>query len=174
MSNEDQAPAPVRFGGYFRKRAAEPGQGLHHVDRSTGELSLRPFLGAEFADERGRTTVDGDPTAGPYPPFPLLRLSTNYVANEPWIELVNVKAVTVPSGPADNPWNGQQPPHTFLRCDEVVLHMLSGDFRYRVTHQPGKYAGAEHVNGAEHTATDVAGDPNTHVDWFYDLDLIEE
>lgn len=171
MSNEDVAP--VRSGGNFRKRAGEPGSGVHHTDPATGQPSLRPFAGAEFADERGRTTVNGEPDGGPLPAPKMLRLSTTYVSQEPWIELVNVRPVTVPSGPAGNPWNGQQPPHTFLQADEVVLHMLSGDFRYKVVHQPGKYEGAVHVDG-DHAATDVTGNPDTHVDWFYDLDLIEE
>ncbi len=51
---------------------------------------------------------------------------------------------------------------------------LSGDFRYAVTHQPDKYEGRDHVDGDEHVSTAVAGDPDTHVDNFYDLDLIEE
>lgn len=172
MPNDDK-----RRGLMVRKLAAEDGTGLYHRDHITGEPALRPLKGVVFADELGRKH-DLDGNAHPAPR--LLRLPTDYVLREAWIELVNQRGVVKPSGPASNPWNGQQAPHTFVHCDEVILHMIdpdteeSVDYRYRVTHQPDKYDTPVHEDGVTETACDNAGDPTTHVDHFYDLDLIEE
>jgi hypothetical protein len=80
----------------------------------------------------------------------------------PFLELVGAWPVFAPAGPRDNPWANT---HTFVCADALVLHMLDGDYRYRVTHQPGKYddeTGEPSFN---------AGDPTTHVDWFYIAEL---
>lgn len=144
-----------------------------YADHLTGEPSLYPLLGVVWTDEYGRKT---DLEGNPFPPQKQIRIPTDYVTREPWIELVGVKAVARPKGPASNPWREA---HTFLQADEIVFHMLDGDgnpvdHRYRVVHQPDKYDTADHVDGADEVPTDNAGDPSTHVDWFYDADLIEE
>lgn len=158
---------------HVRKLAGEPGSGEHLPDHKTGEMSLRPFIGAIFLDDMGRSTVDGVPNGDPVPPPKRIGwIPMDYAQRESWVEIVGQRPVVAPAGTVANPYSKQ--PHVFLHADEIVLHMVSGDYRYRVVHQPGKYEGAEHVPGAEHTATDVTGDPNTHVDWFYDADLIEE
>ena len=90
-------------------------------------------------------------------------LPHDYVEREPWIELVNVRPVTKPAGPPDNPWAKR---HDFLHCDELVLHMIDGDRRYKVVANPDKY-------DAEGNPTDVVGDPNAEVRWYYDADLVK-
>lgn len=95
------------------------------------------------------------------------RMSMRYALDADWIELVNPRIVTKPSGPADNPTKTE--PHNFRHADELVLHdvTLNGRphrLRYRVVHQPDKY-------DADGNPTDVAGDPTTHVDWYFDAEL---
>lgn len=156
-----------RRGLMVRKLAGEPGSGVHHLDHITGQPALYPLAGVVFTDAQGRRE---DLNRVPYPPQRLIRVPTDYVQREPWIEVVGPKPAIANGGPKANPTAIM---HTFIQADELVLHMLDGDYRYKVTHQPGKYVGAEHVDGEAHVATDVAGDPNTHIDWFYDADLIE-
>lgn len=139
-----------------------------YSDHLTGEPAKYPLKGVVFTDPQGRSTnLDGSPVAAPK----LTRISTDYAQREPWIELVNPTAVVRNGGSAQNPTAKL---HTFVQADEIVLHMIDGDYRYRVTHQPDKYEGAEHANDADHVASNAAGDPNTHVDWYYDVELIEE
>lgn len=161
MSSE----APRREGLRVRKLAGDPNHpdAVYHPDHITGLPSLRPFGGVSFIDGRGRNTSE---------PQQKIQVPVDYVTREPWIEAVGLEPLVVPAGTAANPYS--KTPHVFMQADEIILHMLDGDYRYQVVHQPGKYEGAEHVDGAEHTATDVTGDPDTHVDWFYDADLIEE
>ena len=40
----------------------------------------------------------------------------------------------------------------------MILHLQTGDVRYRVTHQPDKY-------------DDPGEESGSRVDWFYDLEL---
>lgn len=138
-----------------RKLAGEPGSGVHHTDHITGEPSLRPLKGVVFTDTRGRTT-DRVP--------PKISVPHDYVAREPWIEFVNPRGVVKPAGPATNPFAKT---HQFIHADEIVLHMLDGDHRYKVTHQPDKYDAAGNP-------TDVAGDPTAEVHWYFEADLIKE
>lgn len=162
MSNEN-TPVPRREGLRIRKLAGEPGSGVHLNDHVTGLPSLRPFIGASF--------LTGDRHIMTAEPQQRIQVPTDYAEREPWIELVGVTFHGAPAGPASNPWART---HEFKHVEELVLHMVDGDYRYRVVHQPGKYVGAVHVNDTEHEVSDAAGDPNTHVDWFYDADLIEE
>lgn len=129
------------------------------------EPGQRHVSGVIFLDNQLRRNVDGDPYGDPVPAPTKIRVTTDYVARNPWIEPVNAQAVAKPAGPPSNPWGGM-PPHVFLHADELVLHMLTGDFRYKVVGQPDKY-------DADGVPTDVAGDPTTEVRWFYDADLIE-
>lgn len=157
-----------RQGLRVRKFAGE--SGVIHTDHATGEPSKHPLAGVGFTDDQGRNAdLEGNPIPAPK----RLRLPSDYVMREPWIEIVNPRPVLKPSGPPSNPWGGQQGPHNFVHIDEFVLHMVDGDYRYRVVHQPDKYDTPEHVDGAVETPCDTPGDPTTHVDWFYDADLIE-
>lgn len=155
-----------RRGLMVRKLAGEPGSGVHHPDHITGEPALYPLAGVVFTDAQGRRT-DLDGVA--YPAPKAIRVPTDYVQREPWIEIVNPRPTIANAGTTSNP---TAKIHQFIEADELVLHMLDGDYRYTVVHQPGKYSGADHVDGP-HEATSAAGDPNTHVDWFYDADLVE-
>jgi hypothetical protein len=145
-----------REGLRVHKLAGAPGSGVVHNDHATGLPSLLPLAGVVFTDRSG-ITVDT--------PQRLIRVPNDYVEREPWVEMVGVRAQARPAGPPTNPW---QKSHAFLHADEIVLHMRDGDYRYRVVGQPDKY---DLTTGLP---SDVAGDPNTEVRWFYDADLIEE
>jgi hypothetical protein len=147
--------AAERQGLRVRKLA---GDGPIHTDPRDGVPAKYGLAGVVFIDKIHGRRTDEVPEA--------IRVPTDYASREPWIELVNSRAVTKPAGPPSNPWAGQ-PPHVFLHADELVLHMQSGDYRYKVVHQPDKY-------DASGKPTDVTGDPTTTVDWFYDADLIKE
>lgn len=88
--------------------------------------------------------------------------------DEGWISMEGSRIVYRPSG--RTPDDVSNPPHVFVHADIVVVHLGSGDARYRVAHQPDKYA--DH-DGADDTTqvTDqvyLAGD--TRVDTFYVLE----
>lgn len=85
--------------------------------------------------------------------------------SEGWVELVGSKPVHRPGGAPGNEWSVT---HTFVHAKSVVLKTADGDVRYRVVHQPDKYA----TSGDDDPVTDdvyEAGD--TRVDWFYGLEL---
>lgn len=154
--------APQREGLRVRKLAGQPGSGVVHTDPRDGVPAKYPLAGVVFLDVDGHHTVDHLPDGDPVPAPKAIRLPADYVQREPWIELVNPTAVVRNGGSASNPTAKL---HTFIHADEIVLHMLSGDFRYEVVHQPDKY-------DASGAPTNAAGDPDTVVDWFYDADLI--
>jgi len=125
-----------------------------------------------------RRLVNPDTPGYDHEPWPLLGiqidndkppkkaiLSTSYVAqarDEGWIEVRGEKIVHKPAGPAANPWANT---HTFVQLDAIILKTVDGDVRYRVVHNPDKY------DDETGEPTDNAGDPTTHVDWFYGLEL---
>lgn len=122
----------------------------------TGEARPLPLAGVTFADPS-----TGEPIDAPA----LIVVPHHYADREDWIELVNPQPIHKPGGPADNPWRQS---HTFLHVDELVFHMVDGDYRYRVVHQPDKY------DDETGEPTDNAGDPTTHVDWFYLAKLLDD
>lgn len=89
--------------------------------------------------------------------------------SEGWCELVGERVVTAPGGPPDDP-HSREHMHIFRQADEVVLHTVDGDVRYRVTRQPGKYVDPDPdgPTAFEHGKHDPAA---TRVDWFFDLAL---
>lgn len=84
---------------------------------------------------------------------------------EGWLSVEGEEVVHRPSGPAAAPWS--TPPHTFTHHDVIVLHTIDGDVRYRVVHQPDKYAADRYELPTD--AQYAAGE--TRVDWFYTLEL---
>lgn len=142
-----------------RKLAGDPddGNARYYPDHVTGEPSLRPLGGVVFIDN-SLTRTDEVPT--------FIRVPTDYVAREHWIELGESSVVTRPAGTAAAPYS--KPPHVFVQTETLTLHMLNGDFVYRVVGQPDKY---DLSTGAP---TDEAGNPNTEVRWYYDAELIPE
>lgn len=91
-----------------------------------------------------------------------IRVPTDYAQREPWVELVNPTPVLREGGPASNPTAVL---HTFVHVDALILHTVTGDYRYKVVHQPDKYYADGVTPGAP------AGDPTAVVDWYYDADL---
>lgn len=145
-----------RIGLRVRKladREAGPGA-FRHTDHITGEPSKHPLLGVVFLDHLEHRTDE---------PQRKITVPTDYATRESWIEMVGVRAVAKPGGPKNNPWATI---HSFLHCDQLVLHMLDGDYTYRVVRQPDKYDSS----GAP---TDAVADSTTEVYWAYDADLIE-
>lgn len=110
------------------------------------------------------------------------RVPTSWVlgaAREGWVELVNPRPVHRPGGPPGMEWAVT---HTFVHADALVVKTVAGDVRYRVTHQPDKYA--DHAaatypdrvapfDGDDETPVtdEVYAAGATRVDWFYDLEL---
>lgn len=86
----------------------------------------------------------------------------NRAKAEGWLSLVNARPVHRPGGPAGNEWAVT---HTFLHADAIVLHTVDGDVRYKVLHQPDKYA----ADGDDDTLVtgEVYAAGATRVDWFY-------
>lgn len=142
------------------------------ADKSEGERIVR------FDPETGEKKLVNPHTAGDdHEPWPLAgvqiegdtpkltRVPTSFVASgraEGWIELENDRPVHRPGGTPDDPW---MKTHTFIHADAVILKTVDGDVRFEVVHQPDKY------DDESGEPTEEAGDPTTHVDWFYDLKL---
>lgn len=149
--------APQREGLRVRKLADTFGgdRTVLYTDPRDGVPAKYPLAGVVFLDINFNRT-DVAPKA--------IRVPADYAQREPWVELVNPTAVVRNGGSAANPTATL---HTFIHADELVLHMLDGDRRYRVVGQPDKY-------GADGEPTNEAGDPTAEVRWYYDADLIEE
>jgi hypothetical protein len=142
------------------RRLADRSQGERVVrwDHETGEKVLvNPATGEPEPWPLAGVQIEGDvPTQ--------TTLSTSIVdrgRGEGWISVEGERAVVRPAGPPGAPYLKK---HTFVHADVVVLHLVAGDVRYRVTHQPDKYH-----EGPE--GTDAVGDPNARVDHFYGLEL---
>lgn len=136
-----------------RIRADDSPGATVHTDWDTGQPSLRGFGGVEFIDPVTKQPVDA-PAA--------MTIPHDYAEKHHWIELVNPTATVAPAGNAEQPYAKT---HTFPNAEALLLHMADGDYRYRVVHQPGKY---------DDETGDIAlrgGDPTTHVDWFYVVEL---
>jgi hypothetical protein len=113
---------------------------------------------------RAGVVIDGEPPD-------TARLSTTLVKQgieEGWIVGEGQKVVTRPAGPADDPWRVSTvapTPHIFHHFDALVV----AGVRYKVTHQPDKYAAEGDDTTTVTPAKYAAG--ATRVDHFYDLDL---
>lgn len=70
---------------------------------------------------------------------------------EGWAHPEGSRVVHAPGGPPEDPWRVT---HTFVELDALTLDFVEGSVRYRVTHNPGKYADPSEISG-------------TRVDWFY-------
>jgi hypothetical protein len=158
---------------------AEDGLAIQKVpDKSSGERLVR------FDPETGeRKLVNPDTPGEDHEAWPLAgvrimnesppkkaMMSQSYVAaarHEGWIEATGEEIVFKPGGPTDNPWGTT---HTFVHLKKITLKTLDGDVTYNVVRQPDKYTGKKNGTGSP---TDVAGDPETSVDWFYMLELAD-
>ncbi len=128
----------------------------HLVDPEDGLAKPWPLAGIRF---------EGAPPAE-------TTVGTKYVAEaiaEGWLVGVGERLVHRPGGPPSNVWRET---YTFAHYDELVFRTLDGDVRYRVTHQPDKYADP----GDDDTPVtdEVYRAGATRVDHFYALALVEE
>lgn len=153
----------VHVGFRFRKRADKSG-GLasYYADTPEAPEGTWPSDGVEIV---------GDP-----PEF--ARIPTSVVArglNEGWITGELDKVVHRPGGPSNNLWAVT---HTFSHYDTLTIC----DVKYKVTHQPDKYADYDQVTDPDAVKPFTADDNTvvnsdiydagaTRVDWFYDLEL---
>lgn len=149
----------------FRKHA-DKSEGRREVkyDPGTGERKLvNPDTEGDDHDSwplAGVTLDEALPTA---------EISTNLVAQavaEGWAELEGESVVHRPGGPPNKQWAVT---HTFLQADAIVFHLMDGDVRYKVAHQPDKYV----ESGTDSTKmTDQKyADGDSRVDYFYGLKL---
>lgn len=92
-----------------------------------------------------------------------IRVPHSYAEDRDFIELVDVNYITRPAGTKQQP---MKQVHTLPQAKELILHMESGDYRYKVVGQPDKY---DLTTGKP---SDAAGDPNTEVRWYFDADLV--
>lgn len=131
----------------------------------------------KVADRRGIV----DPAVPPPMPLPLLgvrivgdiptecRVPSSWVTRgvrEGWIALEGARVVHRPGGPAGDEWRVT---HTFTHADAVVIKCLDGDVRYRVVHQPDKYADSD--DPTESVTPEIYATGRTRVDHFYGLEL---
>lgn len=97
------------------------------------------------------------------------------------LTLEGQRAVVRPAGPTQDQListhTGQ--PHVFVHADALVFHTLDGDVRYRVTHQPDKYADGQAANDGPidgdydddtPVTVDLYAAGATRVDHFYGLE----
>lgn len=145
----------------IRKLAVDDGlERVRRYNPVTGEpYWASPSTGEPLPKEVAGVTLDMDKIPQ------MIRVPAKVTGREDWIEVVNARPVHKPAGPAEDPWRST---HTFIHADELILHLVDGDVRYRVVHQPDKY------DDETGEPSDNAGDPTTHVDHFYDAVLVED
>lgn len=141
------------------------------ADRSGGQQALEADLPGEpmvtAAAPPGvwplaGVTVQGDPPRR-------TQLSHHLVQRgrrEGWIDVEGEDVVHRPGGPPDLPYAVT---HTFFHHDVIIIKTVDGDVRYRVVHQPDKYA----AEGDDDTPVtdEVYAAGATRVDWIYRLEL---
>lgn len=98
-------------------------------------------------------------------PADITALTTTIVAQgraEGWLSVEGEQVVHRPGGPVGDLWRVV---HTFMHYDAIVFHTVNGDVRFRVTHQPDKYA----ATGDDQTPVtdDAYAAGETRVDWWY-------
>lgn len=161
------------------------------ADRSSGSRETRydPTTGQKYLHNPATGGAEPWPLAGVRiegedGPPPLVSLPTSLVDNgraEGWIDVEGERVVHRPGGPPNDLWRVT---HTFRQYDALVFKTVDGDVRYRVIHNPDKYAvtGTETVNEDKGFYREVI-DPDaevtdevyaagkTRVDWVYVVEL---
>jgi hypothetical protein len=134
---------------------------------------MQGFVFRKLADRSGEKAPDeswpmlGIRVEGEAPTEARIPTSTvERAAGEGWMTLEGERIVRRPAGPAGDRWRST---HTFTHLNALTIHTVDGDLRYKVTHQPDKYAAEGDdrtpVTGELYTAG------ATRVDWFYELEL---
>lgn len=171
--------APTHLAGLsVRVRADRSDEGAHAADLPGAPPGTWPFAGIEFVDTFQKAV---DPPAA-------TRVAEGFVQRgiaAGWLTGEGHRYVVRPAGTAAAP-HAPTPaapgPHVFHHYDALVFHTTGGDVRYRVTHQPDKYADYAEAtypdrvpgfDGDDDTPVtdEVYAAGATRVDWFYDLAL---
>lgn len=141
-------------GGGSRVPGVDPDTGKRAlINPATGRVEPWPLLGVVIQGEAPqRCTV-----------------STKFIekgVGEGWISMEGARGVARPGGSGAQPWAKA---YSFVHAEAVVFHCVGGDVRYRVTHQPDKYADP----GEDDTpvSADAFAAGATRVDMFYGLEL---
>lgn len=162
------------------KKAAPraPAQGL--VIRKLADHSVGGTRVRGIDPDTGQAALI-NPATGRAEPWPLLgvviqgeppercTVSTKLVEkgmSEGWIALEGARGLTRPGGSMVQPWAKS---YSFVHADAIVFHCVGGDVRYRVTHQPDKYA--DPGDDDEPVTPDAYSAGQTRVDMFYGLEL---
>jgi hypothetical protein len=141
------------------------------ADESGGPAAFAAERGPQVLGEQS-SPVDHWPLAGVEivgDPPQEANLPMDYVRRavaEGWMVGDGENVVHRPGGPPQDKWRVT---HTFVHYDTITVKTTTGDLRYRVAHQPDKYAGS---GGDRAKVTDeryAAGE--TRVDWFYTVRL---
>ena len=143
-------------------------------------------------DEHEAWPLDGisfcEPSGDTCEPPALTSISTHKAAEglaEGWLTATGATPVVRPAGPTMDDWNSTTgdkagSPHVFVHYDTLTFHTREGDFTYKVTHQPDKYADhteATYDADIGETDDDTPVTPDiyeagaTRVDHFYVLQL---
>lgn len=80
------------------------------------------------------------------------KVSTGYIANainEGWVVGEGQKLVHAPGGPAEDQWAKT---HTFVNYSTLTFKMVSGDVKYEVVGQPGKFEDSSEDSGYRYDA----------------------
>lgn len=145
----------------------QPGEErIPHWDSRTGDKTLiNPKTGAAEPWPLLGVMIMGDPPQ-------TCTVSTSWVTtgiSEGWLESDGATPIVRPSGVTQDQWSGQQQPHLFLHIETLVIKTVDGDVRYRVVHQPDKYA--EDGDDEMLVTPDMYEAGATRVDHFYGLVL---
>jgi hypothetical protein len=131
--------------------------GPQKYDVNTGEPLEREFAGIKVLDHPLHN--DDIPT---HVKVPVTTIDRGVA--EGWITTEGDEPHHYPGGNKENPWGTV---HTTVHRDSFTIHDADGDITYKVTHQPGKYNGAGDLD----ESSDVAGELDARVDWFYLAEL---
>lgn len=149
------------------------GERVVRYDEVTGEKKL--VNPATPGNEHEPWPLKGVRIANDGGPSAKCNVSQRYVStavSEGWMTRVNERAVVRPAGRTQAHLESSQTgtPHVFIHADEIHIKTLDGDVKYRVIHQPDKYAA---TGGDKKKVTpEMYEAGETRVDWFYGLELI--
>lgn len=146
------------------------GQRLVRYDEVTGEKYLLnpktgskeswPLAGIEFEGSIPKITG-----------ISVAKLSEGM--KEGWIEAVNYRVVNCLGGSVNNPLEARKM-HNFPQADFLIFKCISGNVKYKVIKQPGKY----YANGDLATVDTVqrykTDNPGSQINWYFELQLVGE
>jgi hypothetical protein len=102
--------------------------------------------------------------------------------SEGWISVEGENPVVRPGGPPEDRYRVY---HTFIHLDSITFHTIHGDVKYKVVHQPDKYADSLQASFPDQIDAFEADDDTpvtdemykagaTRVDWWYGLKKVNQ